>query len=77
MKDRDEKKKDFEELRKALEAANNIFVNGFEKITNSTGSEGTHGYVAVMQLGIAAAAIKGLEIQVQQLARRVAELERR
>jgi len=33
MKDRDEKKKDFEELRKALEAANNIFVNGFEKMT--------------------------------------------
>jgi len=54
-----------------------MVVNGFEKITNSTGSEGTHGYVAVMQLGIAAAAIKGLEIQVQQLARRVAELERR
>jgi len=33
MKDRDEKKKDFEELRKALEAANNLFVNGFEKMT--------------------------------------------
>lgn len=33
MKDRDEKKKDFEELRKALEAANNVFVNGFEKMT--------------------------------------------
>lgn len=33
MKDRDEKKKDFEELRKALEAAKNVFVNGFEKMT--------------------------------------------
>ena len=33
MKDRDEKKKDFEELRKALEAANNVFVTGFEKMT--------------------------------------------
>jgi len=33
MKDRNEKKKDFEELRKALEAANNVFVNGFEKMT--------------------------------------------
>jgi large subunit ribosomal protein L10 len=33
MKNRDEKKKDFEELRKALEAANNVFVNGFEKMT--------------------------------------------
>jgi large subunit ribosomal protein L10 len=33
MKNKDEKKKDFEELRKALEAANNIFVNGFEKMT--------------------------------------------
>ena len=33
MKNRDEKKKDFEELRKALEAANNVFVTGFEKMT--------------------------------------------
>jgi large subunit ribosomal protein L10 len=33
MKNRDEKKKDFEELRKALEAANNVFVAGFEKMT--------------------------------------------
>ncbi len=33
MKNRDEKKKDFEELRKALEAASNVFVNGFEKMT--------------------------------------------
>jgi large subunit ribosomal protein L10 len=33
MKNRDEKKKDFEELRKALEKANNVFVTGFEKLT--------------------------------------------
>jgi large subunit ribosomal protein L10 len=33
MKNRDEKKKDFEELRKALEKANNVFVNGFSKLT--------------------------------------------
>jgi len=33
MKNRDEKKKDFEEMRKALEAANNVFVTGFEKMT--------------------------------------------
>ena len=33
MKNRDEKKKEFEELRKALEKANNVFVTGFEKIT--------------------------------------------
>jgi len=33
MKNRDEKKKDYEELRKALEAANNVFVTGFEKMT--------------------------------------------
>ena len=32
MKNRDEKKKDFEELRKALEAANNVFVTGYEKM---------------------------------------------
>jgi large subunit ribosomal protein L10 len=33
MKNRDDKKKDFEELRKALEKANNVFVTGFEKMT--------------------------------------------
>ncbi len=33
MKNRDDKKKDFEELRKDLEAANNVFVTGFEKMT--------------------------------------------
>jgi large subunit ribosomal protein L10 len=33
MKNRDEKKKDFEELRKALAKANNVFVTGFEKLT--------------------------------------------
>ena len=33
MKNRDEKKKDYEALRKALENANNVFVNGFEKMT--------------------------------------------
>ncbi len=33
MKNRDEKKKDFEELRKTLEKANNVFVNGFSKLT--------------------------------------------
>ena len=33
MKNRDEKKKDFEELRKALEKANNVFVTGFAKLT--------------------------------------------
>ena len=33
MKNREDKKKDFEELRKALENANNVFVTGFEKLT--------------------------------------------
>jgi large subunit ribosomal protein L10 len=33
MKNREDKKKDFEELRKALETANNVFVAGFEKMT--------------------------------------------
>ena len=33
MKNKDDKKKDFEELRKALEKANNVFVTGFEKMT--------------------------------------------
>jgi large subunit ribosomal protein L10 len=35
MKNRDDKKKDFEELRKALEKADNVFVAGFEKMTVS------------------------------------------
>ena len=33
MKNRAEKKKDYEALRKALENANNVFVTGFEKLT--------------------------------------------
>jgi large subunit ribosomal protein L10 len=33
MKNRDDKKKDFEELRKAFEKANNVFVTGFAKLT--------------------------------------------
>ena len=33
MKNRDDKKKDFEELRRALEKANNVFVTGFSKLT--------------------------------------------
>jgi large subunit ribosomal protein L10 len=33
VKNRDDKKKDFEELRKALQKANNVFVTGFEKLT--------------------------------------------
>ena len=33
MKNRNDKKKDYEELRKALQQANNVFVTGFEKMT--------------------------------------------
>lgn len=33
MKNRNDKKKDYEELRKALEQTNNVFVTGFEKMT--------------------------------------------
>src|ERR1700733_2136724 len=33
MKNRDDKKKDYEDLAKALEKANNVFVNGFAKLT--------------------------------------------
>jgi large subunit ribosomal protein L10 len=33
MKNREDKKKDFEDLRKALETVHNVFVAGFEKIT--------------------------------------------
>jgi hypothetical protein len=54
-----------------------MVVNGFEKMTNAAGSQGTHGSVAVMQLGIVAAAVKGLEVQTQELSRRLTELEQR
>ncbi len=33
MKNREDKKKDFEDLRKALETVHHVFVTGFEKIT--------------------------------------------
>ena len=33
MKNREDKKKDFEELRKSLETVKNVFVTGYEKIT--------------------------------------------
>jgi len=33
MKNREDKKKDFEELRASLESVRNVFVTGFEKIT--------------------------------------------
>ncbi len=33
MKNREDKKKDFEELRKALESVRNVFITGYEKIT--------------------------------------------
>ena len=33
MKNKDEKKKDFEELKKAIEANQNIFVSSYEKLT--------------------------------------------
>ena len=33
MKNREDKKKDFEDLRKALESVHNVFVTGYEKIT--------------------------------------------
>ncbi len=33
MKKREDKKKDFEELRKSLETVRNVFVTGYEKIT--------------------------------------------
>src|SRR5580698_6166181 len=34
MKNREEKKKDFEDLRKALESVHNVFVTGYEKIVD-------------------------------------------
>ena len=33
MKNREDKKKDFEDLRKALETVHNVFVTGYEKMT--------------------------------------------
>ena len=66
MKNRADKKKDFEELRKALEAANNVFVAGFEKMTVDQDFNlrktvrGAGGSYRVIKNNIAAIASEGL-----------------
>jgi len=66
MKNRDDKKKDFEELRKALEAANNVFVTGYEKMKVSQDYDlrktvrGAGGSYKVVKNNIAEIASEGL-----------------
>jgi large subunit ribosomal protein L10 len=66
MKNRDDKKKDFEELRKALEAANNVFVTGYEKMTVDQdfnlrkAVRGVGGKYKVVKNNLAAIASEGL-----------------
>jgi large subunit ribosomal protein L10 len=66
MKNREDKKKDFEELRKALEAANNVFVASFEKMTVDQDYKlrqtvrGAGGSYKVVKNNIADIASKGL-----------------
>jgi len=66
MKNRDDKKKDFEELRKALEAANNVFVTGYEKMKVSQDYDlrktvrGAGGSYKVIKNNIAEIASEGL-----------------
>jgi len=66
MKNREDKKKDFEELRKALEASNNVFVTGFEKMKVSQDFDlrktvrGAGGSYKVVKNNIAEIASEGL-----------------
>ena len=66
MKNRDDKKKDFEALRKALEAANNVFVTGYEKMKVSQDFDlrktvrGAGGNYQVVKNNIAEIASEGL-----------------
>src|SRR5258708_34227328 len=69
MKNRDEKKKDFEELRAALEKVNNLFVTGFEKMTVDQDFNlrktvrGAGGKYRVVKNNIAEIAAEGLAAQ--------------
>src|SRR5579863_2515465 len=69
MKNRDDKKKDYEELRKALEKANNVFVTGFQKLTVDQDFNlrktirGAGGTYKVVKNNIAEIAAEGLAAQ--------------
>jgi hypothetical protein len=52
-----------------------MVVNGFETVSNAQSGKASYGLIAVMELGLIVAAVKALEVQVQQLNRRVTELE--
>ena len=66
MKNREDKKKDYQELREALEKVNNLFVAGFEKMTVSQDFElrktvrGVGGTYRVVKNNIAELASAGL-----------------
>lgn len=52
-------------------------INAFEELANARSGEDSYGYRAVNQIGLLVAAIKTLEVNVQQLGRRLTELENR
>lgn len=52
-------------------------VNTFEELANARSGEDSYGHRAVTQIGLLVSAIKTLEVNAQQLSRRVAELEQR
>lgn len=54
-----------------------FIVNSFEATSNARSGQASYGLVAIEQLGFMVAAIKTLEVQVQQLNRRLTELEQR
>ncbi|WP_255801122.1 hypothetical protein [Mycobacteroides abscessus] len=54
-----------------------FLVNEFEKLSQTAGGSDSFGYRAITQIGLIVAAVKTLEVQVQQLGSRITELEKR
>jgi len=54
-----------------------FLVNAFEELANARSGEDSYGDRAVNQIGFLVAAVKALEVNVQQLSRRLSELENR
>lgn len=54
-----------------------VVINGFEHLSQATNGQVPYGFAAIQRIGLVVAAVKALEVQVQELSRRVAELEQR
>lgn len=54
-----------------------FLINAFEELAEARSGQDSYGDRAVNQIGFLVAAIKTLEVNVQQLSRRLAELENR